>query len=112
MKRIALIAIALAASTSALAHDSGYDRQARIEAREARQIDRIYRARQRGELTWYESWGLRAEQARIRRMERNALRDGYLNTYEARRIEEAQDRASRHIYNESHDGQRASWRRW
>ena len=39
-------------------------------------------------------------------MERLARRDGHIDRYEARRIEDAQDRASRHIYNEGHDGQR------
>jgi hypothetical protein len=43
-------------------------------------------------------------------MEAWAKRDGYVSRDEARRIEAAQDAASRHIYRESHDGQTA-WRR-
>lgn len=112
MKRIALIAIALAASTAAAtAHDyRDYSRSGRIDAREAEQADRIERGSRNGQLTWYERMALTREQARIDRMEREAKRDGYISGEEARRIERAQDAASRHIYSESHDGQ-TSWRR-
>ena len=109
MKRIALIALALAATTTAAgAYD--YGRGRRIDAREAEQAYRIGRAGHNGQLTWYERWALAREQARIHRMERAAKRDGHIDGYEARRIERAQDAASRHIYRESHDGQTA-WRR-
>lgn len=109
MTRIALIAALLAASTTAAgAHD--YSRSNRIDAREAAQARRIEHARRAGELTWYETHKLRAEQRRIHRMEAWARRDGHVDRYEARRIEAAQDRAARHIYRESHDGQ-TSWRR-
>ena len=113
MKRLALIAVALATSTTvASSYDSyGYSRSARIDAREAAQAYRIQRARRHGELTWYELMKLRAEQARIHRMERAAKRDGYISREEARRIERAQDAASRDIYRESHDGQTSWWRR-
>jgi uncharacterized membrane protein YebE (DUF533 family) len=109
MKRIAIVALVLAASaTAASAYD--YSRSERIDAREAEQARRIERASRNGELTWYEKLKLRAEQARIYAMERAAKRDGYISGYEARRIERAQDAASRDIYRESHDGQ-TSWRR-
>jgi hypothetical protein len=117
MKRLVLIALALAAATTtANAYDyshgyGDYGRQRRIDAREAAQAERIDRARARGELTWFERFRLRSEQARIHRMERHARRDGYIDRYEARDIERAQDRASRHIYNQSHDGQRRWWAR-
>jgi hypothetical protein len=111
MNRIALIAIALAASTTAAsAYD--YGRQERIDAREAAQARRIAQGRRSGELTWYEARKLKAEQARIYRLERAAKRDGYLSQSEGRRIERAQDQASRDIYRESNDGQKAWWRRW
>lgn len=116
MKRIALIALALAATTTvASAHDSygygDYGRQRRIDSREATQAERIDRARARGELTWFERFRLRSEQARIHRLERLARRDGHIDRYEARRIEDAQDRASHHIHNESHDRQQRWWAR-
>jgi hypothetical protein len=115
MKRIALFALALVAAASAASaepYDSTYWHERRIDAREARQADRIYDARRRGELTWYEAFRLRQEQARIRRMENAALADGHVSPYEARHIERAQDRANHHIYDQAHDGQRAWWRRW
>ena len=115
MKRIALVALALVATAGAASADpyySNYGRERRIDAREFNQAERIYNARRRGELTWYEAFRLRQEQARIRRMENAALADGHVSPYEARRIERAQDRANHHIYDQAHDGQRAWWRRW
>ena len=110
MNRIALIALALAASTTAAsAHD--YGRGDRIDAREAAQARRIEYYRRTGELTWLETMKFRAEQRRIHRMEAWVRRDGYISREEARRIEAAQDQAAGHIYRESHDGQRAWWRR-
>jgi hypothetical protein len=112
MTRIALIALALAASTTAAgAYD--YSRGGRIDAREAAQARRIEHNRRAGELTWYEAAKLRAEQRRIHAMEVWARRDGHISRAEASRIEAAQDAAGRHIYRESHDGQNAwSRRRW
>jgi len=112
MSRLALIALALAASTTAAsAYD--YGRSERIDAREAAQARRIEHNRRTGALTWYEAAKLRAEQRRIHAMEAWAKRDGHISGAEARRIEAAQDAAGRHIYRESHDGQTAwSRRRW
>ena len=109
MTRIALIALALAASTTAAsAYD--YGRGDRIDAREAAQARRVMHARRTGELTWYEAAKLRAEQRRIHAMEAWAKRDGTISREEARRIDAAQNAAGRHIYRESHDGQK-TWRR-
>ena len=109
MKRVVLIALVLAASAGAAsAYD--YNRGDRIDAREGEQARRIERGIRNGELTWYERLRLRAEQARIYALERAARRDGYIDGREARRIERAQDAASRDIYRETHDGQ-TSWRR-
>ena len=106
MTRITLITLALAASTTAAsAHD--YGRAERIDAREAAQARRIAHARRTGELTLVETLKLKAEQRRIHRMEAWAKRNGYISREEARRIEKAQDEATRHIYRESHDGQTA-----
>jgi hypothetical protein len=109
MTRLALIALALAASTTAAsAYD--YGRGDRIDAREAAQARSIVHARRIGELTWYEAAKLKAEQRRIHAMEAWAKRDGTISREEARRIDAAQNAAARHIYRESHDGQTA-WRR-
>ena len=108
MNRIALIALALAATTTAAsAHDYGQ----RIDERQSEQAYRIKRARHNGELTWLERQKLLHEQAQVRRMERAARRDGYISKREYRDITEAQNEAARDIRRESHDRQIAWWRR-
>ncbi len=113
MKTLTLIAAtALIATTAAAsAHDYSSDREARIDARRAEQAYRIAHNRRTGKLTLLEKWRLEAEQRQIAAMERAAERDGYISRREARRISAAPDRASRDIYRESHDGQKAWWRR-
>jgi hypothetical protein len=111
MNRIILITLALAASaTAASAHD--YYREGRIDDRRAIQEYKLQRARNSGELTNFENGKLEYEQYRIRQMEQRALRDGYINKWEARRIANAQDRAARDIYQQSHDGDRKWWAGW
>ena len=99
MKRTYIIATSLFAmmTTGALAD--------RIDNREAAQEARIQQARRSGELTFREKMTLEREQAHIRDMERRARADGVVTRSEARAIDRAQDAASRHIYQESHDGQ-------
>lgn len=111
MKTLALIAATavIATTTAASAHD--YDREARIDARRAEQAYRLRHYRHNGELTLLEKWRLQAEQNRIAAMERAAERDGYISRREARAIARAQAAAGRDIYRESHDGQKAWWRR-
>src|SRR5262245_21480395 len=111
MTRTALIALALIATTTA-ASASDYGRSERVDARQAEQARRIANARRHGELTWLERQKLWSEQARIRRMECAAQRDGYISRSEYRRITEAQNEASRDIYRQSHDRQKSWWRRW
>jgi hypothetical protein len=113
MTRITLIALALAASTTAAsAYDYSDGRGERIDAREAAQARQIQHARRTGQLTWLEKIKLTAEQNRIKRMERVAKRDGVITRAEARRIGAAQDAAARDIYRESHDSQVSWWKRW
>jgi hypothetical protein len=111
MKTLALIAATAAVATTMSASAYAYDREARIDIRRAEQAYRIRHDRRTGELTLVEKWRLQAEQNRIAGMERAAERDGYISRSEARRIGEAQDRASWHIYRESHDAEKAWWRR-
>lgn len=114
MKMIA-IATVLALATTATAANA-YDRGGNIDQRQYQQQQRIQQGVRTGQLTRGEAVRLRAEQARIRRMEAAAKRDGRVNRYEAARIRAAQQAASRHIYREKHDGQRTyggwSKRRW
>jgi hypothetical protein len=110
MTRTALIALALIATTGAVsAHD--YGRGDRIDDRQAEQYRHINGARRHGQLTWLERQKLLREQAYIRRLETDARRDGHISSREYRRITEAQNKAGRDIYRESHDRQRAWWRR-
>ena len=111
LKTLSLLAMTLAiTATGASAYDD-YNRGDRIDRREARQAARIREGRESGQLTGSEARHLWAEQRRIHQMERWAKRDGHISREEARRIEEAQDSASRHIRREKHDGQSTWWAR-
>ena len=84
----------------------------RIDARQARQAQRIRSGVASGDLTRREATALRGEQRGIRRMERHARADGVVTPRESRRLERAQDRASRHINQQRHDRQQRAggWR--
>ena len=97
-------AIVLMTATGALAD--------RIDQRQASEAQRIEQGRRSGQLTAHEYAQLKAEQARIASMERAAKADGVVTHREARAIENAQDAASRHIYQEKHDGETARQHHW
>jgi len=115
-----LIPIALAAALAsgfAQAQERGRgdrsaDRPDRVDARQARQAERIRDGVRSGDLTRREATALRGEQRGIRRMERRAEADGVVTRRESRRLEHAQDRASRHINQQRHDRQQRAggWR--
>jgi hypothetical protein len=73
--------------------------------RDINQERRIEQGLQSGALTTREAARLQAEQARIDRMEANALRDGELTARERARIDAAQNKASADIYRQKHDAQ-------
>lgn len=77
----------------------------RIDARQARQEQRIDQGVQNGQLTRRESARLSHQQAHIDRVEDRALADGSLNRREARHMEKMQDRAKRDIRRQKHDRQ-------
>lgn len=79
----------------------------RIDARQARQEQRIDRGVQSGQLTRHETARLEHQQAHIDRVEDRALADGSLNRHEARHMEKMQDRAKRDIRRQKHDRQHA-----
>lgn len=112
MKKIVLAAALglVASGTAANAHDWGSSD--RIDRRQDWQEYRIQKGVRSGEITRREYWRLEREQAHIRQMERNAKADGYLSPYERARIRAAQNAASRHIYNEGHDGNQRWFRRF
>ena len=115
MARIVLLTAAalLATTTIASAHDYGYGGGTReIDRRQGNQERRINEGVRSGELNRSEYTKLEAEQGRIRDMERRARADGYVSTEERARIRQAQNEASRHIYQEKHDSERSHTRRW
>lgn len=115
-----LIPIALAATLAcgfAQAQERSYGGRSassgdRVDARQARQTDRIRSGMANGDLTRREASALRSEQRGIRQMERHARADGVVTPRESRRLEHAQDRASRHISQQRHDRQQrfGGWR--
>lgn len=112
MKTFTVAALALVAGTVAASADTYAER--RIDKRQSIQSHRIEQGRHTGQLTFRETRALKAEQARIRAMERRAKADGHIDREEARRIERAQNAASRHIALERSDSQRRGlwYRRW
>ena len=80
-----------------------YNRQ--IDARQARQMERIRAGRHDGSLTRHEFRYLMQEQRHIRAMERRFRADGVIDAREFRRLDHALDRASRDIRAEHHDRQ-------
>lgn len=77
----------------------------RIDARQARQANRIQQGIRSGELTRREAARLKEQQAYIRELERKAERDGRITPAERARIRAAQNAASRAIFHEKNDAQ-------
>jgi predicted transglutaminase-like cysteine proteinase len=81
--------------------------QARIDAREARQEQRIDKGVASGQLTQREANRMDRGQAKVNNMEQRALaNDGKIGKKEAHRIEHAQDMQSKRIYAQKHDRQK------
>lgn len=76
-----------------------------IDARQARQMDRIQAGKRSGSLTRFEFRDLMQAQNRIRAMEQHALADGIINPREYQRLDRALDSASRDIRFEKIDQQ-------
>lgn len=99
MKLITLLGAVFLVSLTLDAHARRMDR------REHRQTNRIQHGVQNGSLTKREARGLAREQKRVHKMENRAESDGNVTKKERVRIERAQDKASRDIYRQKHDGQ-------
>ena len=92
---------------------AGNDSYDRVDRRQDRQRARLIQGRRSGELTRGEFRRLKKQQQKIARMERRFSWDGYLSGKERRRLERAQDRASRHIAHAKHNNlYRGSGRRY
>jgi len=76
-----------------------------IDRRQAYQRHEIDEAFRRGQLTRREAQRLWAEQRRIEHEERHYEADGHLSRNERADLNDDLNRASRHLYNERHDGQ-------
>lgn len=92
---------------SALAQTPSERMEQRIDARQARQEQRIDHGVESGKLTQREATRLEHQQAHIDHAENRALADGSLNRKEALRMEKMQDRAKRSIRHQKHDHQHA-----
>ena len=80
--------------------------EARINQRQAHQQQRIARGVASGQLNARETYRLERQEARIANYEARSRADGGgLSARERVRIEHMQDRESRRIYHERHDGQ-------
>ena len=91
-------------------HTGRADQQSRmygqqIDARQDRQMERIRAGMHGGRLTRVEFRELMHEQHRIRAMERHFHADGAIDARKFRRLDHAQDVASRHIRAEKQDRQ-------
>ncbi|MEK6699005.1 MAG: hypothetical protein AABZ10_08175 [Nitrospirota bacterium] len=78
-----------------------------VRKREQRQEKRVNQGVKSGELTPREAGRLEREQARIKQDEERMKADGKLTPLERKKLQREQDRASRHIYKEKHDAQKA-----
>jgi hypothetical protein len=78
----------------------------RIDARQARQQDRIQAGVADGSLTRAEAHHLQQQQRHIRHAERHAKADGVVTAQERQRLAAMQDHASRSIHRQKHDAQR------
>lgn len=76
-----------------------------IDRRQHRQRERIRQGIRSEELTRREARRLGARQARIRRYESRARRDGAFSYRERRRLDHMLDRSNRRIYRQKHDRQ-------
>jgi len=102
MIRTKLVAVTIGAlfSTAALAQSTATEVQ-----RNVNQQQRIEQGLQSGALNTREGAKLEAGEARVNRMESNALKDGTLTDAEKARINKAQNAESRAISRQKHDAQ-------
>ncbi len=95
-----------AAALGLMALTAAAPAEARINQRQYRQQNRIYNGIRSGELNRREAARLEGREARIARYEARSRADGGgLSGRERYRIERMQDRTSRAIYRQKHDGQ-------
>lgn len=77
----------------------------RVRSREAHQDKRIANGVQSGELTKHEARKLARGQKKVNQARKEAHADGNVTPEERAKLEAMQDRQSKKIYNQKHDGQ-------
>jgi len=97
IKTVTLGMTLLLAATPAIAGSIGQ--------RQVNQQKRIHQGVRSGELTRREARCLEKQQLRIRHEKHDARRDGVITRRERARIHHHQNRASRHLFRQKHDGQ-------
>ena len=101
--------IALAITVAGLFSSAAFAQSVATEVdRNINQQQRIEQGLQSGQLNTREASRLEREESRVERMESNAMKDGKLSSGEKNRIDQAQDKVSRDIYQEKHDDQRGN----
>lgn len=98
--------IALAAAVAGLFSSAAFAQNAASEVeRNINQQQRIEQGLQSGQLNTREAARLEREESRVEHMQAKALKDGNLSEAEKNRINQAQNKVSRDIYQEKHDAQ-------
>lgn len=99
---------ATTASTTASAHERW---RYEVDKRQTKHTELIREGRRSGNLTFWEAYRLRREQARISQLERTYRSDGGLQRRERQALRYAQDSAAQHIFSQRNDHQTSWWRR-
>lgn len=95
------VVIGLSLAGSAFAGERGHV----VNHRQWRQDHRIDQGIRSGELTRKEAKNLAQGERHINQYEKTARSDGHISPKEFHKLERMQDRESRAIYNQKHDGQ-------
>lgn len=97
-KNILALTLSVFALTTSLTAEAG-----RHDNRQHRQKARIAQGVASGEMTKHEAKRAARQQHKINRMEKRAEADGHVSAREKRKLEKAQDAASKSIYKMKHD---------
>jgi hypothetical protein len=107
-KSVTLACIVTLCSLSASAQNSPPTHNTpRVDQRENKQNARIQQGVSSGQLNARETYRLDKQQAAIHQTQANAKADGKVTRAERKRLARMQNRASRNIYNQKHDAQKA-----
>lgn len=100
------LAVGFAATTALATANQAEARRWGVNARENRQQNRIYNGVANGSLTQHEAARLGKQQIKLARREARMRQSGNgLTNNERAKLERQENRTSRSIYNQKHDGQ-------